>query len=185
MRLPVHCLLLALLALPAGCASLPPEGTFQQSLTEPYRVDSGDQLRVVVFEQQGLTNTYLVDQSGAVSLPLIGQVAVRDRTIEEIEAEIGRKLRAGFLRNPDVSVEIAQHRPFFVMGEVASGGQYPYVAGLTVQSAIATAGGFSPRASKGSVDITRQINGQLVTARVPLTEAVRPGDTIRVRERFL
>ena len=88
------------------------------------------------------------------------------------------------MREPRVSVEVEAFRPFFVLGEVTTAGQYPYVSGMTVQTAVAIAGGFSPRASQRSAELTRVIDGQPVTGTVPITQLVRPGDTIVVKERF-
>lgn len=161
-----------------------PPTAFHDILTKPYRLDSSDVLRVIVFGQQDLNNTYTVDQAGYVAMPLIGSVAARGLTVRELEAQITNRLKNGYLRDPDVSVEVATYRPVFVMGEVAAAGQYPYVAGMTAQNAIATAGGFTPRGQQSSVDITRQINGEVISGRVPITDPVRPGDTIYVRERF-
>lgn len=93
-------------------------------------------------------------------------------------------MRQGYIRDPDVSVEVDTYRPIFVMGEVQNAGQYNYVAGMTVQNAIATAGGFSSRAQQSDVDITRQLNGEILNGRVPISDPLRPGDTIYVRERY-
>jgi polysaccharide export outer membrane protein len=176
---------LVLLLAVGGCvASRPTPPAFHQVLVEAYRFDSGDRLRITVFEQPTLSNTYLVDQAGTVAFPLIGTMPARGKSADQLRADIATKLRAGFLRNPDVSVEIDQYRPFFIMGEVRGAGQYPYVAGMTAQNAIAIAGGFTPRARKDRVDITRQIDGEVQTARVPITDPIRPGDTIAVTERF-
>jgi len=153
-------------------------------LTQPYLLDSGDSVRVTVFEQTDLTNSYSVDKAGLIAFPLVGSVEARGRTPKQIEADIASKLRNGFLRDPDVSVEIDRYRPFFIMGEVGTGGQYVYVPGMTVQNAIAIAGGFSPRAYQGNADITRQINGKVINGRVPLSDPILPGDTIYIRERL-
>ena len=123
-------------------------------------------MRVTVFEQESLTNTYSVDQSGYIAFPLVGAVPARGHTVQQLEGEIAGKLRNGYLRDPDVSVEIDRYRPIFVMGEVGAAGQYSYVPGMTVQKAIAAAGGFSPRANQDNVDITRDINGKVMTGRV-------------------
>jgi polysaccharide biosynthesis/export protein len=176
---------IATLALTAGCAVLPrPHDVVQPALVAPYRLDSGDELRVIVFGQEDLSNTYAVDQGGVISVPLIGAVEARDRTTAEVEADIAAKLRAGYLRRPDVSVEVERYRPFFAMGEVNAAGQYSYVTGMTVQSAVAIAGGFSPRADQSKVRVTRSFNGQVETAYLKLTDPVMPGDTLYVRERF-
>jgi polysaccharide export outer membrane protein len=172
-------------ALLAGCSSYrPAPAAFHEVLDQPYRLGAGDRVRVTVFEQEGLTNTYSVDQSGYISFPLVGAIAARGHTAQQLEAQIAAKLRQGYLRDPDVSVEIDRYRPIFVMGEVGAAGQYSYVPGLTVQKAIAIAGGFSPRANQESVDITRDINGKVMTGRVRTTDPLMPGDTVYVRERL-
>lgn len=169
----------------SGCATYQPvDEAFHAVLTQPYMLDAGDSVRVTVFEQTDLTNSYAVDKAGYIAFPLIGSVTARGKTPKQIEAEIAAKLRQGFLRSPDVSVEIDRYRPFFIMGEVGTAGQYVYVPGMTVQNAIAIAGGFSPRALQSDVDITRQINGKVLSGRVPLSDPIMPGDTIHIRERL-
>lgn len=169
----------------SGCASyVPAPPAFHAALNRPYMLDAGDRLRITVFEQADLTNTYNVDPSGYIAFPLIGKVPARGRTLQQLESEIAAKLRKGFLRDPDVSVEIDRYRPVFIMGEVGAAGQYSYVPGMTAQKAIAAAGGFSARAEQGNVDITRQLNGKIITGRVLITDPLLPGDTIYVRERL-
>jgi polysaccharide export outer membrane protein len=169
----------------AGCSSYrPTPAAFHEGLDQPYRLGAGDRVRVTVFEQDGLTNIYNVDQSGYLSFPLVGAVPARGHTAQQLEKEIADKLRQGYLRDPDVSVEIDRYRPIFVMGEVGAAGQYSYVPGLTVQKAIAIAGGFTPRANQESVDVTRDINGKVMTGRVVTSDPLLPGDTVYVRERL-
>lgn len=169
----------------AGCSSYQPApAAFHAAIDQPYQLDAGDRIRVTVFEQDSLTNTYSVDQSGYFAFPLVGSVPARGHTAQQIEAMLAEKLRQGYLRDPDVSVEIDHYRPIFVMGEVGSAGQYSYVPGLTVHKAIAIAGGFSPRANQSNVDITRDINGKVMTGRVLTSDPLLPGDTIYVRERL-
>jgi len=169
----------------AGCAQPQMRASlFTTSYDEPYRLASGDRLRILVFGQDAISNSYSVDASGNVSMPLAGLVRAEGATTKELEKIIEARLRNGFLRNPQVSVEIEAYRPFYILGEVVTAGQYPYVSGLTVQKALAIAGGFSPRAYRRSVNLTRAIEGRPVTAAVPLTQLVQPGDTITVRERF-
>lgn len=172
-------------ALASSCSTYRPVSeSFQAALTQPYTLDAGDRLRITVFGEADLTNTYSVDKAGYIAFPLIGSVAARGLTAQELEGSIAAKLRAGYLRNPDVSVEIDRYRPFFIMGEVGQAGQYAYVPGMTVQNAIAVAGGFSPRALQENADITRQVNGAVTSGRVPLSDPILPGDTIYVRERL-
>ena len=149
-----------------------------------YHLDAGDKLRVVVYGQEGLTNSYAIDAGGSITMPLIGSVPARGRTTAGLAAAISAKLRAGFIRDPSVAVEIEAYRPFFILGEVAAPGQYPYVPNMTVESAVAIAGGFSPRARRDSVTVTH--TDASVTARfvVPPGSPVRPGDTVLVSERW-
>ena len=119
-----------------------------------YRLDAGDRLRVVVYGQEGLTNTYAIDAGGSITMPLIGSVPARGRTPAGLAADITARLRNGFIREPSVAVEIEAYRPFFILGEVAAPGQYPYVPNMTVESAVAIAGGFSPRALRDRVTLT-------------------------------
>ncbi|MBK5566291.1 polysaccharide biosynthesis/export family protein [Ensifer sp. 2YAB10] len=169
----------------SGCTSYQPAPkAFSEATIQPYRLDSGDRLRINVFEQAGLSGTYTVDQAGYVAFPLIGTVASRGKTLPELEGMIAAKLRQGYLRDPDVTIEVDRYRSVFIMGEVGQAGQYAYVPGMTVQNAIAVAGGFSPRANQSNADITRKINGRIITGRVPITDAVLAGDTIYIRERL-
>jgi len=169
----------------AGCATYQPvDEAFHAALQQPYLLDAGDAIRITVFEQKELTNSYSVDKAGYIAFPLVGSVAARGRTPKQIEADIAAKLRNGFIRDPDVSVEVERYRPVFVMGEVGSAGQYVYVPGMTVQNAVAIAGGFTPRALQANADITRSVNGKVLSGRVPLSDPVLPGDTIYVRERL-
>jgi polysaccharide export outer membrane protein len=182
--LPLSQAMLALLLL-GGCTGYQPAPTaFHAVLGKPYLLDAGDQIRVTVFDQEGLNNTYNVDQAGYIHFPLIGAVPARGHTVQQMESEIAERLRKGYVRNPDVSVEVSRYRPVFIMGEVGAAGQYSYVPGMTVQKAIAAAGGFTPRAFQGNVDITRSINGKVMTGRVPISDPLLPGDTVYVRERL-
>jgi polysaccharide export outer membrane protein len=149
-----------------------------------YRLDAGDRLRVVVYGQEGLTNTYAIDAGGSITLPLIGVVAARGRTPAGLASEISAKLRNGFIRDPSVAAEIETYRPFFILGEVAAPGQYPYVPNMSVESAVAIAGGFSPRAQRDRVTLTHNQGAGSARIVVPLGTAVGPGDTVLVGERW-
>jgi polysaccharide export outer membrane protein len=169
----------------AGCSGYrPAPQAFHQAVIEPYRLDSGDNLRITVFEQEDLTNTYAVDQAGYIAFPLIGSVSARGKTVGELEGQISDRLRKGYLRDPDVSIQVDQHRSFFILGEVNAAGQYSYVPGMNVQNAIAIAGGFTARANQANADITRKVNGEVITGRVTISDPILAGDTIYVRERL-
>jgi polysaccharide export outer membrane protein len=181
----VAAFVLLALAVLSGCSGYRPAPTaFHEAVMRPYLLDSGDRLRVTVFGQEELTNVYSVDQAGYISFPLVGAVPARGHTTAQMESQLAQRLRAGYLRDPDVSVEVDRYRPIFVMGEVGSAGQYSYVPGMTVQKAIAASGGFSARAQQGNVDITRVVNGKVMTGRVLTSDPLLPGDTIYVRERL-
>jgi polysaccharide export outer membrane protein len=149
-----------------------------------YHLDAGDRLRVVVYGQEGLTNTYAIDAGGSITMPLIGSVPARGRTTAGLAAEISAKLRRGFIREPSVAVEIEAYRPFFILGEVAAPGQYPYVPNMTVESAVAIAGGFSPRALRDRVTVTHTDASGPARFVVPPGSPISPGDTVLVSERW-
>lgn len=151
---------------------------------QPYLLDSGDRVRVQVFGQDGITGSYIVDAAGFISISLIGPVPARGLTPADLAAAVTDRLRQGYIRQPHVSVEVEAHRPFFILGEVNAPGQYPYVANMTVETAVAIAGGYSPRAYKRDARITRNVNGQITRGKVPLNFPLRPGDTITVTERW-
>jgi polysaccharide export outer membrane protein len=149
-----------------------------------YRLDAGDKLRVVVYGQEGLTNTYAIDAGGSITMPLIGAVPARGRTPAGLASQITAKLRNGYIREPSVAVEIEAYRPFFILGEVAAPGQYPYVPNMSVESAVAIAGGFSPRARRDRVTLTHTDHSGSSRTVVPLGTALGPGDTVLVGERW-
>jgi len=151
---------------------------------QPYTLDAGDKLRIVVFGQDGISNSYIVDAGGNVNLPLVGVVPARGGTTQQLAQRITERLKQGYVREPHVTVEIDTYRPFFILGEVTNPGQYPYVADMTVEKAVAIAGGFAPRANKNKVELTRSAPGQQSKGEVPLTYPLRPGDTVVVKERW-
>lgn len=150
----------------------------------PYLLDSGDKLRIFVYGQPSLSRLYTVDHAGQISVPLIGHVHARGNTTGGLERSIKARLGVQYVKDPHVTVDIAQNRPFFILGEVRSAGQYPYVSGMTVQSAVAIAGGFSERASERRMQITRRINGVIEKIDVPPDYVLLPGDTVYVNERW-
>ena len=150
----------------------------------PYTLDTGDKLRVMVFGQEGLSSSYVVDASGAITMPLIKAVPARGLTTAALARAVADRLRQGFVREPHVAIEVEAYRPFFILGEVTAPGQYAYVPRMTVEKAIAVAGGFTPRAYRSDIEIERPVVGGVVRQAVPPIERVRPGDTIVVKERW-
>jgi polysaccharide export outer membrane protein len=150
----------------------------------PYQLDAGDKLRVVVYGQEGLTNTYAISAGGTITMPLIGAVPARGRTPQGLAADIAARLRNGFIREPSVAVEVESYRPFFILGEVQAPGQYPYVPNMTAESAVAIAGGYSPRAKRDRVTLTHTDASGTSRVIVPPSTPISPGDTVLVGERW-
>jgi len=171
-------------AVPAAPQPAPQYGYAYAPAQPAYVLDSGDKLRVVVFGQDGITGSYMVDAGGNVSLPLVGTIPARGLSTQALAKAIAERLKQGYVREPHVTVEIEAYRPFFILGEVTTPGQYPYVANMTVENAIAIAGGFAARADKRKVELTRAANGQRYTGDVPLNYPLQPGDTVVVKERW-
>ena len=164
----------------AGLSKLPP--TTQSA----YTLDAGDKLQVTVFGEPRLTGTYLVADNGQVSMPLLGAVPARGLSVVEFQKGIVSELqRQNLVLNPGVSVQVEQFRPFFILGEVDKPGQYPYVEGMTVLTAAAIAGGFTFRANKASVSVTRKVSGKTQEFKAGRDSQVLPGDVINVFESYL
>ncbi len=154
------------------------------SFTDSYTLGSGDRLRIAVFGEEDLSGEYVVDGSGFVSLPLIGQVEALGDTVRDFEAEVAMKFADGYLRNPRVSAEVINYRPFYILGEVAAPGEYDYVDGMSVLNAIALAGGFTFRAQQRRVYVRRDGSEDEITLTADQMTRIYPGDIIRVGERF-
>ncbi len=149
-----------------------------------YRVGAGDRLSIRVVGEPDLTGEFIVDASGILSMPYVQSVRVASLNTGQIEKLIVQKLKSGYLRDPKVSVQAIALRPFYIMGEVATGGSFPYQPGMTVQNAIAIAGGYNTRADHGTVLITRKLSKGTATYKVPVTTQVYPGDIVYIRERW-
>lgn len=157
-----------------------------QGLSQGYQIGTGDKLRITVFDEPALTNDYMVNDSGAIAFPLIDDVAANRLTTAELASKIAQQLKAGgYVLSPKVAVEITEHRPFYILGEVAKPGEYPYKGELTLNQAVATAGGYTARANRGTIKLQRQSSSEAI--RVKLEGAplkIAPGDTIIIQEAF-
>lgn len=149
-----------------------------------YQLGTGDKVRVNVFGEEDLGGEFVVDGSGFVRLPLVGQVRAQGLSLREFENVLADKLREGYLKDPKVSAEVVNYRPFYIIGEVNKPGEYPYVNYMSILNAVALAGGFTYRANESNVYVRR--NGQSKEEYVPAdaTTKINPGDIIRVPERF-
>lgn len=177
--------LAALLVMLAGCANsgsnLPP---LEAGEAGPYVLDSGDMVRIIVFGSEDLSGEYAVDGAGTISVPLLGGVEARGRTTQQLESELQTAFSEGILIDPSVSVQVVAFRPFYILGEVQRPGQFPYVNEMTVLTAVALAGGYTYRAEKDYVKVTRKMGDEAVERRAEPNSFVEPGDVIYVYERL-
>ena len=167
----------------AGCTRYPPE-IYGFEPEREYVLNFGDEVRVVVYEVDNLPQVYKVDASGHISMPLAGLVPARGKTVAELERNVSVRLRAKYVKEPKVAAMVVAYRPFYVLGEVRHAGAFPFVNGLTVESAVAIAGGYTERAYLAEARVVRQVGGASVVSYVPGGYPVRPGDTIYVPERW-
>jgi polysaccharide export outer membrane protein len=182
-----------------GCAAtpcsvkIPRKDAFDVTAAKPgysdpdalsYKLGPGDKLNIITFDETQLTGVFAVNSKGAISLPWIGDVPAVGRTETQVRDDMVARLRDGYIINPQVSVQVLALRPYYILGEVNKPGQYPYVSGLTVMGAVATAQGFTYRANQRKVLIKHV--GQGNELKVPLTAGteVQVGDTIRIVERY-
>ncbi len=171
--------------LPASSGSFSNSASNAAATTrQAYTLGGGDELRVIVFGEEDLSGEFVIDGDGFVSLPLIGEVEAGGLTLREFEGAVEEALAGGYLREPRVSAEVLNYRPFYIIGEVQEGGEYPYTQGMSVLNAVAVAGGYSYRADRGRVFITHEGSGGEVEYRATQGVRVLPGDIIRVPERF-
>jgi polysaccharide export outer membrane protein len=176
----------------AAAPAPPPAGAAGAALSseraKTYRLGAGDKVRVLVYGAtdytNGSVNEFSVNGDGVVSLPLIGDVPAAGKTEAELQDAIVSRLKDGYYTNPTVSLEIISYRPFYILGEVNRPGAYPYTTGLTVYSAVATAGGFTYRANKHKVYIKHLGEADEHKVNVKPATEIAAGDTIRVGERI-
>ena len=160
-----------------GMDPLPPMATSQ------YLLDAGDELRVTAYGLDSFSNNYVVNDTGNVSLPLIGDVAAGGQTVDQVQRAIAAQLAEKRIVNaPVVNVQVNQYRPFFIIGEVKKPGEYPFRPGTSVLNAISIAGGYTFRANTSKVAITRRRGKGSFVASADEQAMIQPGDTIRVFE---
>lgn len=152
-----------------------------------YKLGIGDKIRVTVFGEEELTGEYAIGPDGTLALPLIGNLPASDRSPTELQADIADKLSPEYILDPRVSIDVLTFRPFYILGEVNKPGEYPYSADqLTVAQAVAVAGGFTYRANTKFVFIRHKDEQSELRYSIKNGAPVwvRPGDTIRIGERY-
>ena len=187
-RIPVSALLAA--ALLNACADpggySPPNFATtapEQRLDRTFRLGIGDKLKITVFGEENLSSQVEINASGAIAMPLVGEVPAKGKSIGELKDHLARKLSEGYLKNPRLNVEVLNFRPIYVHGEVKSGGEFAFKNGLTFRDAVAMAGGYTYRAQQSHLFLVRE-GGQEERLALPSALPVLPGDNIRIPERF-
>jgi protein involved in polysaccharide export with SLBB domain len=172
----------------SACAveeSLSPQiASIQPEISEStYLLGTGDKVNIKVFRENNLSGDYQIDDNGTISFPLIGVVDTRNVTARGLEQRLKEKLSSGFLKDPVVTVQVLSYRPFYILGEVKNPGSYPYVTGITIENAVALAGGYSYRGRK-DVAIVTHASDNSADQTVPVGTKVLPGDVITIKERY-
>ena len=173
----------------AACTTSPAMGNPNEVQTTGsgitgYKLGTGDEIKVTVFGEPDLSGAFVVDGQGTITMSLIGQVEVVNLSVTEASRLLESKLKDGWLREPKVTTDLVKGRPYYILGEVNKPGEYPFVSGLTVMNAVASAGDFTYRADRIRILIKSADSPNEREVELTPTTAVRPGDTIRVRERF-
>lgn len=190
----IHAVLCALLAAVtlavAGCGgvSLPAE-TAPMEIGNPsdnYLVEPGNRVRVIVFNEPSLSGDFTVDPSGNLAMTLVGNIPASGVAPKVLGQRIEAVLKKdGYLQAPKVAVEVQSFRPFYVLGEVRQPGEFPYINGMTVLSAVAKAGGYDYRAWEGEVLLVRVVDGKQKEFRATERTPILPGDIVKVPQRRL
>lgn len=190
--------LVVVIGLIGGCSSSPPPTPVEAAARagaatsggaplediSSYKLGPGDALRITVFRHEDLSGEFRLDGEGYFALPLVGEILAGGRTARQLENEIEVALKSGgYLVEPQVSIEVLNYRPFYIIGEVNNPGSFEYVSGMTVINAVALAGGFTYRADQDDIVISRGGSSGPEIQAAPDTE-VLPGDIVEIQERF-
>ena len=173
-------ILASLSPVPLAAKTLPPIPVVKPG---PYRLGAGDGVQIMIYGMDAATRSYVIGDGGTVSIPLVGQLIATGKTVAELEALIVSTLKSKeLMKAPSVSVQVEKYRPFFILGEVQKPGQYAYVPGMSVLTAISIAGGFTFRAQKHRATIVRNLDGNMVSGTARPETAIQPGDTVNIPE---
>ena len=172
-----------------SCASqLSPSTELPNPDVTKYRLGVGDQVRVIIFDESQLSNSFTIGADGTIAFPLVGTLPAAGLTTHQLESSIAAALRGGGIINqPSVSVQVTQYRPISVLGEVNRPGQYPYQPGMTMLEAVALAGGFTYRSVTDHASDWRssgEPSGQAVQGEIGPGSTLAPGDVISISERY-
>lgn len=168
----------------SGACALSQDAYTPPPAAQDFTLHSGDRLKIDVFGDEDLSGEYEIDANGAVTLPLIGRIAAAGQSPDSVQNDIAQSLRQGYINDPKVTIDIIAMRPFYILGEVQSPGDYPARADMDVFQAIASAGGLTPRAVSGDYVIYRGFAQDRIEIAAQDDTPVLPGDSIRVKKRW-
>lgn len=158
--------------------------TAQAVTDDSYILDSGDQIKILVYDEPDLTVELVINDNGFINFPLIGSILVKGKTTAQVQDLIHDGLLGDYLISPSVQVDVVNYRPFYIHGEVKKPGAYPYQPGMTVDQSVALAGGFTERASKSKIYIKHAVGNDVINTKVKLTSPISAGDTITIEQSF-
>ena len=149
-----------------------------------YTLGPGDKVRLMIYGEDEISGEYELDGTGALTLPLVGEVLAGGLSVREAEQKINDAYKGDYLINPRVNVEVMNYRPIFILGEVKTPGNYAYINGMTALQAVTVAGGYTYRARKNKISLRRAVDGEEKEMYINEKARVFPGDIINVEERF-
>lgn len=156
----------------------------EQMSFSTYGLSSGDQISITVFGEEDMEVETRLTDAGTITYPFLGEIRVKGKTVGELQSFLTSELKGDYFIDPKVTVKITEYRKFFVSGEVKSPGGFSFEPGLTLEKAVALAGGFTQRAARKEVVVTREEKGRLQERTMALNESVLPGDIVNVKESF-
>ncbi|OCH02557.1 polysaccharide biosynthesis/export family protein [Aliivibrio fischeri] len=148
-----------------------------------YILGAGDTIQISVFKEPEMTTRLKIHRGGYVNFPYLGEIKLSGRTPTQIEEDIEARLADGYILQPMVTVSIEAFRKFFISGEVANPNGYEFQPGLTVEQAIAMAGGFTDRSDRDSINVRSAATNELIEDVAP-TYPVGPGDVVIIEQSF-
>jgi len=171
--------------LPMAAGPSSAERAAMQQYLSTYKLGAGDVITIRVFGEDDLSRERIrLTDTGTLFMPGMGELAVKDRTLGDVERLVTDGLKGRILVNPQVSVFVEEYRPFFINGMVERPGGYPFQADLTIRKAASLAGGFKERASLSKIFLIRANDPEQKPVKVELNTLVYPGDIVTVEESF-
>ena len=169
----------------SGCAPVQQQSFAPRKVQAiEYRLGTGDTIRLTVFGHEELSGDFTVGPAGRVSFPLVLDTTVSGLTVEELEDVLAKKLSPQYLLDPKVSIDVLHYRDVYILGEVRVPGKYPYIPNMTLQKAVAIAGGYTYRAKENSAELTRQTGDVIKTNIIDGKSMILPGDTLVITRKW-